>query len=76
MITTDAATISFDQDSPGALPAGWRAGDVVARALSVYKAEETPVSSADGKLTVSVSARHPVMLFRDRAAMRKHLRAP
>jgi len=26
MITTDAATISFDQDSPGALPAGWRAG--------------------------------------------------
>ena len=26
MITTDAATLSFDQDSPGALPAGWRAG--------------------------------------------------
>ena len=26
MIATDAATISFDQDSPGALPAGWRAG--------------------------------------------------
>ena len=26
MITTDTATISFDQDNPGALPAGWRAG--------------------------------------------------
>ncbi len=26
MITPDAATLSFDQDSPGALPAGWRAG--------------------------------------------------
>jgi len=26
MITADAATLSFDQDNPGALPAGWRAG--------------------------------------------------
>ncbi len=26
MFTTDAATLSFDRDSPGALPAGWRAG--------------------------------------------------
>jgi len=26
MITTDGATLSFDQDNPGALPAGWRAG--------------------------------------------------
>ncbi len=26
MSTTDAATISFDQDNPGAVPAGWRAG--------------------------------------------------
>lgn len=26
MITADAAILSFDQDHPGALPAGWRAG--------------------------------------------------
>lgn len=26
MITPDAAILSFDQDHPGALPAGWRAG--------------------------------------------------
>jgi hypothetical protein len=26
MIATDAATISFDHDVPGALPAGWRSG--------------------------------------------------
>ena len=26
MNATDTATLSFDQDSPGALPAGWRAG--------------------------------------------------
>lgn len=26
MITPDAAILSFDQDNPGALPAGWRAG--------------------------------------------------
>lgn len=26
MINTDGATISFDQDNPGALPVGWRSG--------------------------------------------------
>jgi hypothetical protein len=65
-----------DRTLSAALPTGWIAGDTVARALSVDKAEEVPVSFANGKLTVSVSARHPVMLFRDQAAMRKWLREP
>ena len=65
-----------DKQLSAALPAGWNPQDIAARALSVDKAEEVPVSVSDGKLTVSVSARRPVMLFRDRAALPKYLRTP
>ncbi len=65
-----------DKTLSAALPAGWKPGDVVARALSEDKAEAVPVTFADGKVTVSVSAGRPVMIFRDQAALRKHLPAP
>ena len=65
-----------DKTLSAALPAGWKPGEVVARALFEDKSESVPVSFADGKLTVSVSAGRPVMLFRDRTAMAKHLPVP
>lgn len=38
MINTDAATISFDQDNPGALPVGWRSG-VTGRGSPIWMVE-------------------------------------
>ncbi|HZP60026.1 MAG TPA: hypothetical protein VFB27_06835, partial [Opitutaceae bacterium] len=64
-----------DKPLSAALPAGWNPGEVVARALSADKSEDVPVRFADGKVTVSVSAGRPVMVFRDRDAMEKHLPA-
>lgn len=63
-----------DKTLTAALPSGWNADEVVARALSVDQAEPVPVSFAEGKVSVSVTARRPVMLFRNEAALRAHLR--
>ena len=49
MITPDAAILSFDQDNPGALPTGWRAG-VTGRGLPLWAIEAD--SSAPSKPNV------------------------
>ena len=43
MITPDAATLAFDQDKPGALPAGWRAG-VTGRGSPKWLVETDPTA--------------------------------
>lgn len=43
MITTHAATISFDQDNPGAVPAGWRAGVTEGGRRNTLKYVDAPV---------------------------------
>ena len=43
MTTTPAATISFDQDAPGAAPPGWRAG-VTGRGSPKWRVEADPTA--------------------------------
>jgi hypothetical protein len=65
-----------DKQLSTALPARWKAGELVARVLTIDGAEETAVKSVDGNVTVAVSARRPVMVFRNEAVMRKALHLP
>ena len=53
------------------LPEGWDANAVVALALSADGAKPVRASVREGKLMVSVQAEHPVMVFRDAAAVPK-----
>ena len=50
------------------LPAGWDAGRAGAIRLSIHGAAEFPCHAAEGRLMLSVKARQPVMVYRDRAA--------
>jgi len=52
------------------IPAGWDASAVVGYALFADKEEKVPVAARDGKLTVSVAAERPVMVYRDAQAVR------
>ncbi|HVO97963.1 MAG TPA: hypothetical protein VMT15_07840 [Bryobacteraceae bacterium] len=51
------------------IPDGWDANAVVAMTLFADKPERTPVSTRDGKLTVSVQPERPVMVYRDAQAV-------
>jgi hypothetical protein len=53
-----------------ALPDGWDANAVVAVALSTEKTEAATVAARDGKLMVKAEPEHPVMVFRDAAALK------
>jgi len=55
------------------LPQGWQPEAIAALALYIDKAEEVPVSTAGGKITVDAPAERPVMVFRDGAAARKKM---
>jgi hypothetical protein len=52
------------------LPAGWNAAATAALALYPDRAEEVPISSTGGKLTVDAPPGRPIMVFRYGAAAR------
>jgi hypothetical protein len=52
------------------VPSGWNPGALVARALYTDRAEDAKFSGADGRITVTVAANRPVIVFRDAASAR------
>jgi hypothetical protein len=57
-----------------ALPVGWAADQIVARALYVDHRETVPVHVEEGKIHLSVTAGRPVMIYRnEQAANNRHL---
>jgi hypothetical protein len=71
----DADRIAFysltDKDLSAPLPAGWDAKQLGALALSVEKAEEFPVQVLNNRVTVSVPAQWPVVVYRTGVKSRK-----
>ena len=56
------------------LPGGWKADEVVGRALLADRSEAVKVSASGGKIAVDVPAMRPMMVFRDGAAEKKAMR--
>ena len=50
------------------VPAGWKPDALVARALYTDRAEDAQFSVAGGRITVTVAANRPVVVFRDAAS--------
>lgn len=62
-----------DQEIELPLPPGWDAAQAGALCLSIHGAEAFPFTTQDGRLTLSLKARQPVMVYRDRAAAQRRM---